>query len=53
MLQLVTLVRYPDEVEWGALRTWLYLAFLASVLALGGLRMGAGRGALSARPAVA
>jgi hypothetical protein len=34
-LQFIALVRYPDEVDWGAIRTWVYIAFLISVLVVG------------------
>ena len=34
-LQLVALVRYSGDVEWGHLGTWVYLAFAASVLVVG------------------
>jgi hypothetical protein len=35
VLQFVALARYPDEVDWGAFRTWVYIAFLVSVLFVG------------------
>jgi hypothetical protein len=34
-LQFVALARYPDEVDWGATQTWIYVAFLVSVLFVG------------------
>lgn len=34
-LQFVALARYPDEVDWGAVRMWIYIAFLVSVLFVG------------------
>ncbi len=34
-LQLVALARYPGDVEWGHAGTWVYLAFVASVLLVG------------------
>ena len=36
VLQAVALARYSDTVDWGSVQLWLYLAYLASLLALGG-----------------
>jgi hypothetical protein len=35
LLQFIALARYPGEVNWSDLRTWLYLYFLATILAIG------------------
>jgi hypothetical protein len=36
-LQLVALARYPGDVEWGHPGTWVYVAFVASVLVVGAM----------------
>jgi len=35
-LQLVAVARYPGELDWAALQTWVYLLFLLSALIAGG-----------------
>jgi len=38
LLQLINLLRYPDAsgLDWSAPKTWLYLLFILSILAIGG-----------------
>jgi hypothetical protein len=47
-LNFIVLARYPDGVDWSAIRTWVYVAFLASFTLVGiaGLAM-----SRTARPA--
>jgi len=35
LLELVALVRYLTSVDWTGIQSWLYVAFLASVLVVG------------------
>jgi len=37
LLQLINLLRYPNAsgLDWSALKTWLYLAFILSILVIG------------------
>jgi hypothetical protein len=35
VLQLLALARYPGEVDWGGIQTWVYLLFVLSILAVG------------------
>jgi hypothetical protein len=35
ILQFVAVARYPDEMEWGKPAAWGYLAFIASIVAVG------------------
>jgi hypothetical protein len=35
VLHAVALVRYPHSVDWGGAATWLYVAFLATLLVVG------------------
>ena len=50
-LQLVVLLRYPDDVDWS--RGWLYAAFLVSMLAGGAYSWWAAGRAAPSRPAPA
>jgi hypothetical protein len=50
-LQLVALARYSGDVDWGRAGTWLYLAFVASVLVVGAMGV-AGSAAIERRAAV-
>ncbi|HYX89347.1 MAG TPA: hypothetical protein VE753_08255 [Gaiellaceae bacterium] len=34
-LQLVNLARYPHTLEWGDARSWLYVLFVAGMIAFG------------------
>jgi hypothetical protein len=34
-LELVALLRFPGEIDWDGTRTWIYILFLLSTLALG------------------
>jgi hypothetical protein len=36
VLQAVALARYSDAVDWDSTSLWLHLAYLASLLVLGG-----------------
>jgi hypothetical protein len=36
MLHLIALLRFADTLDWGTAGAWLYLGFVASVLAVGG-----------------
>ena len=53
-LELLALARFPAEVSWSAPKTWVYLAFVLSLLAAGlygwvaSLRLGAVTGRESA-----
>lgn len=42
-LQLFTLARFSGDIDWAAPGTWLYVAVLASVTAVGGAALRAGR----------
>ena len=35
ILQLIALVRYPGDLDWAAVQTWVYVAVVASFVALG------------------
>jgi hypothetical protein len=35
ILEFITLARFPSAVNWGRINTWMYVLFLASILAIG------------------
>jgi hypothetical protein len=49
VLELVVLLRYPDDVRWGSVAAWAYLAFLVSALGCAGYAVLRLRGARAVR----